>query len=160
MTLAQILQKIRSVFYTKSETDNKYLSLSGGNVSSLTIGGKSVDTIEEQGDGYIRYSNGIQICWGSVPVAIGTTLIYDPPSTMYYIRGYGFNYAKGFSSNPTVNVCVFSSSHHPFLQVCIESSTNNIDRKLTTGSIMLSCKCTTTIQAETSIHVQAIGKWK
>ena len=31
---------------------------------TLTWGNKKVDTIEEQGDGYIRYSNGLQICWG------------------------------------------------------------------------------------------------
>lgn len=33
---------------------------------SLTWGNKSIDVIEEQGDGYIRYSNGLQICWGAV----------------------------------------------------------------------------------------------
>lgn len=136
MTLTQILQKIKSAFYTKSETDSKlnakanssdlnnyfpksggqltdslisrnvdnsYLTIYGGTNSSkgahlflggnerttedkgqfsltaidssstfhligkpdgtLTWGGKSVDTIEEQGDNYIRFSNGIQICW-------------------------------------------------------------------------------------------------
>ena len=33
---------------------------------TLTWGNKKVDTIEEQGDGYIRYSNGLQICGGIV----------------------------------------------------------------------------------------------
>ena len=33
---------------------------------NMTYDGNIVDTIEEQGDGYIRYSNGIQICYGYV----------------------------------------------------------------------------------------------
>ena len=33
---------------------------------NMTFDSHIVDTIEEQGNGYIRYSNGIQICWGSV----------------------------------------------------------------------------------------------
>ena len=127
---------------------------------TATWGNKEIETIEEQGNGYIRYSNGLQICWGSVPVVIGTSLTYDPPSGMYFDRDYNFNYPKGFSSNPMVSLCVFTSTDHPFLQVCIESSANNTDNKLRTGSIMLSCKCATTIQQETSIHVQAIGYWK
>ena len=126
----------------------------------MTFNGDKVDTIEEQGDGYIRYSNGLQICWGSIPVAIGTSLIYDPPSDMYYNRGHLFNYTKGFSSIPVVSLCVFTSSTHPFLQLCVESSADNTDKKLTTGSIMLSCKCAVTIRNTTSIHIQAIGRWK
>lgn len=34
-------------------------------VQNATVGGNEVDTIEAQGTNYIRYSNGIQICWGS-----------------------------------------------------------------------------------------------
>ena len=34
-------------------------------VQNATVGGNEVDTIEEQGTNYIRYSNGIQFCWGS-----------------------------------------------------------------------------------------------
>ena len=30
---------------------------------NMTFDSHIVDTIEEQGDGYIRYSNGLQICW-------------------------------------------------------------------------------------------------
>lgn len=33
-------------------------------VQNATVGGNEVDTIEAQGTNYIRYSNGIQICWG------------------------------------------------------------------------------------------------
>ena len=43
-------------------------------------------TVEEQGDGYIRYSNGIQICWG-----LG---IYD--------NGQVVSYAKAFIEFPSV----------------------------------------------------------
>ena len=116
--------------------------------------------IDSMDEGWVRFKCGLQICYGSVPVAIGTSLAYDQASAMYYSRGYVFNYAKGFSSIPVVSLCVFTSNAHPFLQVCVESSADNIDKKLTTGSIILSCKCATTIQNETSIHIQAIGRWK
>lgn len=33
---------------------------------NMTFDSHIVDTIEEQGNGYIRYSNGIQICWGYI----------------------------------------------------------------------------------------------
>ena len=145
--------------YTKGITiDAKTIDTDAN--GNMTYDSHIVDTIEEQGDGYIRYSNGIQICWGSLSVAIGISFQYDSLSTMYYARGYTFNYPKGFSSIPVVSLCVFTGNSHPFLQVCAESSADNIDEKLTTGSIMLSCKCATTIRQETSIHIQAIGRWK
>lgn len=55
MTLTQILQKIRSAFYTKVESDDRYLKLGGGgNVSSLTISGKNIalddDVVHNSGD--------------------------------------------------------------------------------------------------------------
>ena len=124
----------------------------------MTYDNHIVDTIEEQGDGYIRYSNGIQICWGSISVAIGTTLALDPPTATYYSRGFNFNYPKGFSSNPVVSFSISSGVHSPFLNVCCE--TGGSDKKLTTGPIMLFCMSSVTIQEETLIYIQAIGRWK
>ena len=49
----------------------------------LTWCEKSVDCIEEQGgtytDGWIRYSNGIQICWGNGLFTTGTEITYPKP---------------------------------------------------------------------------------
>ena len=43
---------------------------------TATWGNKKIDTIEEQGDGYIRYSNGLQICWGLGEYDIGQVVSY------------------------------------------------------------------------------------
>ena len=55
---------------------------------------KKIDTIEEQGNGYIRYSNGLQFCWG-----LGE-----------YDDGQVVSYAKAFSAGPSV---VASSTANP-----------------------------------------------
>lgn len=39
-------------------------SLNGYANGTLSWSGKNIDCVEEQGDGYIRYSNGLQICFG------------------------------------------------------------------------------------------------
>ena len=119
--------------------------------------------IDSSGTGWVRFRSGLQICWGSVPVAIGTTLGQDPATSVYYNRNNIFNYPKVFSSNPVVSFSVSSSANHPFLNVCCERQGIGIqqyDEKLTTGSIMLFCESAVTIYQETSIHVQAIGRWK
>ena len=55
---------------------------------NMTFNGNIVDTIEEQGDGYIRYSNGIQICWGYVDAGVTVTI----------------NFPKSFSQRPSISV--------------------------------------------------------
>ena len=50
------------MLYTKGITiDGKTIDTDAND--NMTYDGRIVDTIEEQGDGYIRYSNGLQICW-------------------------------------------------------------------------------------------------
>lgn len=65
-------------------------------VQNATVGGNEVDTIEEQGINYIRYSNGIQICWGS---------------QSWSSRNNGtFNvtFPKSFSSSPSITATATS----------------------------------------------------
>ena len=64
---------------------------------NMTFNGNKVDTIEEQGvetyGGYIRYSNGIQICWGYVSGGSSTTKTFP----------------KSFSIRPSVSVTADSA---------------------------------------------------
>ena len=63
---------------------------------NMTFNDHIVDTIEEQGDythdgireGYIRYSNGLQICWGYASAGSAVTI----------------NFPKSFSQKPIVSV--------------------------------------------------------
>ena len=50
------------MLYTKGASlDGKTIDTDAND--NMTFDSHIVDTIEEQGDGYIRYSNGLQICW-------------------------------------------------------------------------------------------------
>ena len=75
MNISQFLTKLKTLVYSKNEMDTKLSAvvhtsgaedISGNKnfIDNLTRSGKNVDAIEEQGDGYIRYSSGLQICWG------------------------------------------------------------------------------------------------
>ena len=59
---------------------------------NMTYDSHIVDTIEEQGvetySGYIRYSNGIQICWGYIGAGVTVTI----------------NFPKSFSQRPSISV--------------------------------------------------------
>lgn len=65
---------------------------------TATWGSKKIDTIEEQGDGYIRYSNGLQICWGVIKD------VQLEPFNGHY--GKLVSYPKSFLANtyPIVNI--------------------------------------------------------
>lgn len=63
---------------------------------NMTFDSHIVDTIEEQGNGYIRYSNGIQICFS------GTTALNSEIEKQ-------ITFPKPFSLNPAVLVCGQSS---------------------------------------------------
>ena len=115
MTLTQILQKIRAAFYTRAEIDsmgggnsldttikskanasdlNNYLPLSGGQMTgSLTAPSfiaNNIDcTVDSQGGGWIRYSNGLQICWGEYS---RTT---EENSTINFPKAFSLSYAIG-----------------------------------------------------------------
>ena len=58
--------------------------------NSFKFNNKNIDAIEEEGDFYIRYSNGFQICWGHF---LGIT---NTPKTI--------SYAKPFSDSASISV--------------------------------------------------------
>lgn len=66
---------------------------------NMTYDSHIVDTIEEQGEGYIRYSNGIQICWGKIS-RTSSSKSWD----IFYESSESFseNYPKSFISLPAV----------------------------------------------------------
>lgn len=62
-----------------AETISGVKTFSDGIVSNL-INGKTPELIEEQGNNYIRYSSGIQICWGEGTNSNGTATVSYPAS--------------------------------------------------------------------------------
>ena len=78
------------MLYTKGITiDSKAIDTDAD--SNMTYDGHIVDTIEEQGNGYIRYSNGLQICYGEV---VNDNNIENGKAR--------FSFPKAFSASPNL----------------------------------------------------------
>ena len=93
-----------------------YLPLTGGNITnSLTIQTKDISVIEASGTNYIRYTNGIQVCWGTVDVTTSnptTTFpmaFNDIPSLTMTVHGTNFTRATSVQA-PSLTATNFSAS--------------------------------------------------
>ena len=112
-----------------------YLPLSGGNVTgSLTVQGKDVDAIDSKGTGYIRYANGIQMCWGQVE---GTTS--DPT----------FTFPMPFNAVPSLSLTLNES---------ISRATSVVAKTLTATNFSVSIYSNSHTSG-TVLYI-AIGTWK
>ena len=104
---------------------------------TATWGNKEIDTIEEQGDGYIRYSNGLQICTGRVYVG----------NTGGAPRNFTLTFAKSFTVPPVVTVGIVGA--------------NSGERKGGVEAVSdTSCSGFVWTTADSIIHMIAIGRWK
>jgi len=109
---------------------------------------KEIDTIEEQGDGYIRYSNGLQICWGNLSFTSssqGWGNLYEGINTAYQ------NYPKSFKSTPSVTA---GSSGETYCM--IESAYGNNVRT----PILCAVRPMAFTNMNFTISYIAIGLWK
>lgn len=101
--------------------------------------------IEDSGTGYIRFANGLQICWGqeTLPNTNGTVAGETTHSAV--------NYGKAFISNPSL---VISSIDYAGNYYVIGAST-------TTTSFTYTTKATASFPNGTTYqHWIAIGTWK
>ena len=92
------------------------ISLDGKSIDTdangnMTYDSHIVDTIEEQGEEYIRYSNGIQICWGYVDAGVTVTI----------------NFPKSFLKRPSISV------------TCNTTDTNSVVTAQATNQTMTAC---------------------
>lgn len=65
------------------------LSLLGSPDGTLTWNGKNVLCVEEAGTGYIRFSSGLQICWGNAAISAAST-------------GKEVTFGKAFNATPEI----------------------------------------------------------
>lgn len=113
MNISQFLTKLKTLVYSKNEVDTKLSAvvhtsgaedISGNKnfLDNLTCSGKNVDVIEEQGDRWIRYSNGIQICWGTGVFSDSETIItYPRPFAISNEMSIQVNHGGGLSTYAT-----------------------------------------------------------
>lgn len=94
------------VHKTGAETAAGVKTFSDGIVSNL-INGKTPELIEEQGEGYIRYSSGIQICWGTGYADIsGATNSFSKP---FINIVYKVSIANGYLTDISLGIKTVSS---------------------------------------------------
>jgi len=67
---------------------------------NMTYDSHIVDTIEEQGNGYIRYSNGLQICWGTITWQSDCAKRWG---SFYQTSEASESFAKSFVEKPSVS---------------------------------------------------------
>lgn len=157
MNISQFLTKLKTLVYSKNEIDTKLSAvvhtsgaedISGNKnfIDNLTCSGKNVDVIEEQGDRWIRYNNGLQICW--VYVKLENSV-------------YTWSFPKTFSQNPVITTAInyVVSSGFNLCQRCVEL--NNLSN---TGVLLRSANHlfgdTTMTPGFDIVNAIAIGRWK
>lgn len=96
-------------------TDGSVSSLLKGTKNgSLTWCNKNVDTIDSQGNGWIRYSNGIQICWGK------------------FTNGSTYGWGKPFINTPIATVSHSTTNRTDVVATITTLNGNGVDAKLST----------------------------
>lgn len=117
---------------------------------NMTYDNHIVDTIEEQGDGYIRYSNGIQICWG---IITWQSACSNPWGSLYETERKNGSYVKSFAEIPSVSALGVIGDSSSIMESKYGSTT-------TTPSFWL-CRMTTVDDVKTcTVRYIAIGRWK
>ena len=116
---------------------------------NMTYDSHIVDTIEEQGNGYIRYTNGIQICWGSVNWQTKISTLWG---VIYESVPASGAYARSFIETPRVSAC---NTGFPFAIIESSGGTN-------TGTPSFYLCRGTPVDAINNCIVDyiAIGRWK
>ena len=116
---------------------------------NMTFDSHIIDTIEEQGDGYIRYSNGLQICWGK----ISRTTSSSAPWNNFYESSENFseNYPKSFISLPAVTAGS-NGDEYCFIEAAKGTTTQT--------PIMLATRPSEFTNLKFTISYIAIGRWK
>lgn len=131
-----------------NDTSHPSVDLAGYPNGSLTWGGKEVERVNSESlthnSGYVRYENGLQICWGTVGV-----------NTQYAANAYAtrtWTYPVAFKLEPVV----FCNSRHDRFNV----GTNN--SPIGTASCTIYSVNTSTSSAFTLSYIDcvAVGTWK
>jgi hypothetical protein len=117
---------------------------------TATWGNKEIDTIEEQGAGYIRYSNGLQICWGTITWQSACTTAWG---SLYYTAPVHESYAKSFIEMPSFSASGDVGGHSAILD-------SNVGTKTTTPNVWLCLASGIDAVSQCIVSYTAVGRWK
>ena len=120
---------------------------------NMTFNSLIVDTIEDQGDGYIRYSSGLQICWGTITWQSDCTGSWV---TLYVTSKISESYAKSFVEMPSVSA-VSLGMGDGFFGVL---ASNNLGSATLTPQFYLARPERINGVKDCAVSYIAIGRWK
>lgn len=127
---------------------NVHSLLKGTKNGSLTWCSNNVDCIDSQGDDYIRYANGLQICWGTVNLNnVNSTEVF---------KDTFFAFPKSFISDPVVGTALNTDgSGWADFTLAVQISTTQMKFVQYTNRGI-----STTTSLNNKVTYTAIGKWK
>ncbi len=99
-------------FSLSTHDGEKGITLEGKSDGSLKWGNKDVDRVNSMGTDYIRYENGLQICFGNVEIPTGTrvtTVVLPVPFVSNYY---------------SINVCHNSTESRVFIDATVSSASS------------------------------------
>ena len=117
---------------------------------NMTYDGHIVDTIEEQGNGYIRYSNGLQICWGAINWQSACKAAWG---SLYETSSIRESYAKSFAEIPSFS----ASGEIGTFSAIMESVGGN--QASTPYIYLIRATAVNSVMTCTARYI-AIGRWK
>ena len=118
---------------------------------NLAFNGHIIDTIEEQGNGYIRYSNGLQICWGTLT---WQDTCSNEWGSLYETSPKAGSYARSFVAVPSVQALGAIGTFSAIMEIIVAPSTT------TTPTFYLCRGTPVTEQTTCIVNYMAIGLWK
>ena len=145
--------KLRYVYADTAYVTN--LNINGKTIgtdanSNMTYDGHIVDTIEEQGSGYIRYSNGLQICWGSIKWQSECSASWG---SLYETSGMSGSYGKSFVETPSVSALGYIGTNSAMVDANVGNNTQ------TPGFYLCRATAINTV-VDCVVRYIAIGRWK
>lgn len=130
---------------TDTPIDSTNLNLLQTNVEN------AINDVIENGEGYIKFGDGTQICYGNVEFNIGT-MTQKSPFWQYQDTNLSINFAKAFVSKPILSGTIVAGNYASLLYVI-----NCTNEKITQLNILMLSDAS---NQKTNINYIAIGKWK
>jgi len=135
MFISQILTKLKSLVYSKSETE-----------TLLNSKGFITSEIDSSGTGWVRFKSGLQICWGNMnfgSIEAGG------------VRDWELTFPKSFVNSNYIAVCGNSSTGANWMNNCFIT----YNRKTTSVQVAITNTASAST-ANTLASLITIGKWK
>mgnify|MGYP001853675476 CR=1 FL=1 len=130
---------------TKTPIDSKNLNLLQTNVEN------AINGVIENGEGYIKFGDGTQICYGNIAFDIGT-MTQQSSFWRYDNANLSISFPTSFVSKPLIVATVVAGNYGSLLYVI-----NCTNEKITQLNVLT---LTNASNQRTNINYIAIGKWK